>query len=64
MAVKKKLTQAQRNEKCQKRLERVCFLARRWARHAEQMNVLASPSHHLLRAIQLWEAETSEAPRS
>ncbi len=30
---------------------RVLLLAKRWAKHARTSEVLSSPSHHLLRAI-------------
>lgn len=39
-------------EEAIKRAYRVIFLAQRWARHAETLAVLVSPSHHLLRAVQ------------
>lgn len=55
MAAKKlKLTN---NGDLEKRRDRVLLLAQRWAREAETREVLSSPSHHLLRAIQAWEKE-------
>lgn len=64
MAAKKKtasrhVTQETRRANVEKRQARVMLLAQQWARHAETLSVLSSPSHHLLRAIQLWEAEQS-----